>query len=53
MNTETKIHVLWGIYKNPCTPENKRAQARELLAAACEIAEDSKLVTQIKMELSA
>lgn len=51
MDLNTKLHVLWGVYNNPLTPENKKEQAAELLRAAVAVVEPNKLTAKINAKL--
>ena len=46
MNNETALHVIWGVFNNPNTPESMKENIRERLQKAVE-KNDSKLAKKI------
>ena len=53
MDINTKIHVVWGVYNNPMTPEDKKVKAEALLRQIVATLEPTKLTKKIEEALNA
>ena len=48
MNNETALHVIWGVFNNPNTPESMKNKIKDRLQKAVET-NDSKLAKKINV----
>tara|TARA_B100001093_G_scaffold152768_1_gene145497 strand:- start:38333 stop:38560 length:228 start_codon:yes stop_codon:yes gene_type:complete len=51
MNNETALHVIWGVFNNPNTPESMKENIKERLQKAIEN-NDSKLAKKIAITVN-